>query len=149
MSAAVSYSFSPTTTVESAKVNQNFTDLVNYINNTACVTGMVTMWSGDIGSIPTGWTLDNNLKDKFIIGAGNTYAIGDTGGSATKDISHTHTGTTDSYSLYGPGTHAPRSINDVNETGYQHNHTFTSASGGSATQDVMPPFYALAFIKKT
>lgn len=46
--------------------------------------GGIIMWSGSIASIPSGWALCNgsnstpNLTDKFIIGAGNSYAVGGT-----------------------------------------------------------------------
>jgi len=59
--------------------------------------GVIVMWSGSQASIPTGWALCDgqngtpNLKDRFVIAAGNTYAIGSNGGSATKNLSHTHT----------------------------------------------------------
>lgn len=50
--------------------------------------GMIMAWSGDIGSIPAGWLLcaANNapapdLSDRFIIGAGDQYSVGDTGGA--------------------------------------------------------------------
>ena len=62
------------------------------------VTGMIIAWSGATDAIPTGFVLcdgNNNtpdLRDKFIIGAGNNYAVDATGGS--KDavlVSHFHT----------------------------------------------------------
>ena len=40
---------------------------------------------GQVDKIPSGWTLcdgtDNtpNLTDRFIVGAGNTYSVGNTG----------------------------------------------------------------------
>ncbi len=58
--------------------------------------GMVLMWNGASGSIPTGYLLCDgtsgtpNLKDQFIVGAGNLYAWGSSGGSAA-----TATGSTD------------------------------------------------------
>ena len=87
MALAISYTFSPTTTIESGQVNQNFTDIVNYINNTASPAGLVCMWKGSIASIPTGWTLDTDLQDRMIIGAGNLYAYAATGG----EVNHTLT----------------------------------------------------------
>jgi hypothetical protein len=51
--------------------------------------GGIIIWSGSAASIPSGWVLCNgsnstpDLRDKFVIGAGSTYAVGDTGGSAT------------------------------------------------------------------
>ena len=49
--------------------------------------GGIIMWSGTIAAIPTGWALCNgsngtpDLRDRFVIGAGSTYAVGATGGS--------------------------------------------------------------------
>jgi len=51
--------------------------------------GMILLWSGSVGSIPSGWVLCNgsngtpDLRDRFIVGAGSTYAVNATGGSAT------------------------------------------------------------------
>ena len=63
-------------------------------------TGMILLWSGAIGSIPSGFYLCNgangtpDLRDRFIVGAGNLYSISQTGGSADAVVvSHTHTAT--------------------------------------------------------
>lgn len=65
--------------------------------------GGIIMWSGSIASIPAGWYLCNgsngtpDLRDKFVVGAGSTYAVAATGGSANAIVvAHTHTATTDS-----------------------------------------------------
>jgi hypothetical protein len=48
--------------------------------------GCILMWSGSIASIPTGYYLCNgqngtpNLQDSFVVGAGNTYGVGNNGG---------------------------------------------------------------------
>jgi len=64
--------------------------------------GVILLWSGSITSIPSGWYLCNgangtpDLRDRFVVGAGSTYAVGATGGSATTTLieanlpSHTH-----------------------------------------------------------
>ena len=63
------------------------------------------MWSGSIGTIPTGWALCNgapgsgtpDLTNRFIVGAGSGYAVAGTGGSADATlVSHTHTVTSTS-----------------------------------------------------
>ncbi len=66
------------------------------------VPGMVSLWWGTEATIPTGWKSCNgvgtistganvpDLRDRFVVGAGTTYALGATGGSLT----HTHTVTT-------------------------------------------------------
>jgi hypothetical protein len=62
--------------------------------------GMIIIWSGSLGSIPAGWVLCDgtnatpDLRDRFIVGAGNTYAVGATGGSADAIVvTHNHTAT--------------------------------------------------------
>jgi hypothetical protein len=51
--------------------------------------GMIMIWSGSVGSIPSGWVLCNgsnstpDLRDKFVLGAGSTYAVAATGGATT------------------------------------------------------------------
>jgi len=55
--------------------------------------GMISMWSGNIGSIPAGWALCNgqtvagfgltpDLRDRFIIAAGGAFSVASTGGAA-------------------------------------------------------------------
>lgn len=65
--------------------------------------GGIIMWSGAISAIPTGWYLCNgsnntpDLRDKFVVGAGNTYAVDAIGGSANAVVvSHNHGGVTTS-----------------------------------------------------
>jgi len=57
--------------------------------------GSIIMWSGSIAAIPSGYVICNgsngtpNLLDSFVVGAGNTYAVGNTGGftsSVTSNI---------------------------------------------------------------
>ena len=62
--------------------------------------GGIIIWSGSVASIPSGWYLCNgsngtpDLRDRFVVGAGSTYAVADTGGSANAIVvSHTHTAT--------------------------------------------------------
>ena len=55
----------------------------------AVPSGGIIIWSGAANAIPTGWVLCDgtnstpNLRDKFIIGAGNSYNVNDTGTTAT------------------------------------------------------------------
>ena len=60
--------------------------------------GGIIMWSGATNNIPSGWALCDgnngtpNLQDKFIVGAGSSYAVAATGGSADATlVSHSHT----------------------------------------------------------
>ena len=59
--------------------------------------GTIVMYNGD--TAPTGWSLCDggggrpDLRDKFIVGSGNSYNTGNQGGSAnTELVAHTHYG---------------------------------------------------------
>lgn len=95
--------------------------------------GAIMMWSGSIASIPSGWFLCNgsngtpDLRDRFIVGAGSTYAVAATGGSANAIVvSHTHTGTT-----AGAGSHNHRQ-GDANQGGGSY-YGFGDTSGAIST----------------
>ena len=51
------------------------------------VSGMIMLWSGSTSSVPSGWALCNgsngtpDLRNRFVVGAGCTYAVNATGGS--------------------------------------------------------------------
>jgi hypothetical protein len=59
--------------------------------------GAIVLWSGATDVIPPGWVIcDGNngtpdLRGKFVVGAGDAYAVNDTGGADEVDISHVHT----------------------------------------------------------
>jgi len=140
--------------------------------------GLISLWSGSIGSIPSGWLLCDgtngtpNLKDSFIVGAGNLYSVGETGGSTDAIVvSHTHTATSTS-TVTDPGHHhnytAPSSGGGSGfaaaGSGSQVNGTSTTTSttgvsvattttnnstGVSGTNANLPPYYALAYIMKS
>ena len=54
--------------------------------------GVIVMWSGAVASIPPSWALCNgsngtpDLRDRFIVGAGGSYEVGDIGGSASVQL---------------------------------------------------------------
>jgi microcystin-dependent protein len=139
--------------------------------------GGIIMWSGSVASIPSGWALCNgsngtpDLRNRFVVGAGSTYAVNATGGSADAIVvSHTHTATIANagahthWSWNGSvrtGTNTIGGNNDNSNTGGgntgfetlqeagTHNHTATVASAGSSgTNANLPPYYALAYIMK-
>ncbi|MBA7704317.1 hypothetical protein ES703_113122 [subsurface metagenome] len=109
-------------------------------------TGIIVLWYGSIVSIPDGWILCDgtggspDLQDKFIVGAGNTYAVDDTGGN----VNHTHAFTGDGHQhTLGGGP--------VIATGTDR-AALTSSSNAVGTTDNgngLPPYHALAYIMKT
>jgi microcystin-dependent protein len=134
--------------------------------------GGIIIWSGSTGSVPAGWLLCNgsngtpDLRDRFIVGAGNSYAVNATGGTADAIVvSHNHTATsvvTDPghfHSITSAGgsgiTFGAREVSftstaDTNtaSTGITVATTNTSA-GVSGTNANLPPYYALAYIMKS
>lgn len=143
--AGITYLFSPSTVAKSSEVNQNFSDILAGLDK-AMPSGGIIMWSGSVGSIPSGWYLCNgsngtpDLRNRFIVGAGSTYEVGDTGGSTTHE--HTYSGRTGGQV---PVTTFAESGNDINHTD-EHQHDY---SGTTSTKNHLPPYYALCFIMKS
>ncbi len=116
--------------------------------------GGIIMWSGATNAIPSGWALCDgqngtpNLQDRFIVGAGSTYAVDATGGSADATlVSHTHNLLYNHGSFGGSsGAVTPRSGNTPVTPGISGR---VSTEGSSATNANLPPYYALAYIIKT
>lgn len=101
-----------TPTAPTAGSGTNTTQLATtaFVIANAIPSGLISMWSGTIASIPTGWVLCNgsnstpDLRNKFIIGAHSdtagvaytTITGSNTTTGGTKDaivVSHTHTAT--------------------------------------------------------
>jgi hypothetical protein len=129
--------------------------------------GGIFLWSGSIGSIPAGYVLCNgsngtpDLRNRFVVGAGSTYAVDATGGSADAVVvTHTHAATvTDPGHNHtvenqvgaGFGQPAGRINDDAGTTGTSFTGiSVTNASAGvSGTNANLPPYYALCYIMKT
>jgi hypothetical protein len=139
-------------------------------------TGVITLWYGSIANIPNGWYLCDggngtpDLRDRFVVGAGNIYAVAATGGSADAVVvQHNHTATS---VVTDPGhEHLSNSIGldnvtinfsgtgglDYNTAGTQLTSsnvtgitvaTTTANAGVSGTNANLPPYYSLAYIMK-
>jgi hypothetical protein len=136
---------------------------------------MIVIWGGSIASIPTGWVLCNgtagtpDLRDRFVVGAGGSYAPNNTGGFN----SHTHTisvsGTALTVAQLPPHSHTPSNgpsgqfivagtgigntvgganIGSASTTGLTGSgDTHTHGASASPT-DSRPPYWALAYIMK-
>ena len=109
------------------------------------ISGLIAIWSGEIADIPSGWHLCDgtdgtpDLRDRFVIGAGNYYDPGDTGGSAT----HTHNFTGDGHA------HDIIEGSDIAAgTDYSNVTSIEPAVGTTGSHSSLGPYYALAFIMK-
>jgi hypothetical protein len=125
--------------------------------------GGIIMWSGSIASIPTGWALCNgssgtpDLRDRFIVGAGNNYSVAGIGGTTDSQLpAHTHNVTNGSANSFTAVTSvSDEPVNQggggsVNVADQESSTTFTIQSAGiSSTNQNLPPYYALAFIMRT
>jgi hypothetical protein len=171
-----------TPTVPTAPAGTNTTQIAScaFALANGVPSGCILLWSGSIASIPSGWVLCNgsnstpDLRNRFVVGAGSTYAVGATGGSANAIVvshSHTYSGNTGTMSANnthshtwdflpmqgtstGSGSFAGGSggSQSTNTVDINHTHSYsgtTSTQGDSATNANLPPYYALAYIMKS
>lgn len=167
----------------------NVTNTVNSINSTLAPmvgytvpAGGIILWSGSAAAIPAGWVLCNgangtpDLRNRFVVGAGSTYAVNATGGSADAVVvSHTHSAST---AIADPGHQHVSPTADCGTAAFGTNGTITdvfcdsngnaaagwltssastgidaettiSSTGESGTGKNLPPYYALCYIMKT
>jgi len=167
-SSTVALGASATATTQSA--NDNSTKVATTAYVAAVIpSGVIVIWSGSAAAIPSGWNLCNgsngtpDLRDRFVVGAGSTYAVGNTGG--TKDaivVSHSHSVTDSGHAhdvripsratgnnataLYSTSDGSTKStvVSDSANTGISINST-----GDSGTNANLPPYYALCYIQKS
>jgi len=106
--------------------------------------GMIVIWPDSIASIPPGYALcDGNngtpdLRNRFPIGAGNTYSPDDQGGSPI----HSHTFTTDGHT-HDDHVGAPYFFE---QTAIDSKLSIESDSGTTDLEIAFPPFHALCYI---
>jgi len=117
--------------------------------------GAIIIWSGSVNDIPTGWVLCDgkngtpDLRDRFVLGAGNTYSVGTTGGEKTHTLtvdempSHSHTTQWTNHDG-GSGSGLVDPVNPEKGSLYIP----TSNVGGSKSHNNMPPYYSLCYIMK-
>jgi hypothetical protein len=107
------------------------------------------------------------LRDRFVVGAGSTYAVAATGGSADAIVvTHNHTATvTDpghfhNYQYVSFPVRADQWVGYATDPGpvYSSEPTTTkttgitvanASAGASGTNANLPPYYALAYIMKS
>ena len=138
---------------DSGSINISYKTASSSGSSGAIPSGVIMLWSGASNAIPTGYVLcDGNnstpdLRDRFIVGAGNNYAVDATGGS--KDavlVSHDH----DVYvGTAGGGGGGFVSDRDSQAVGGNLDTVSIQSAGESGTNKNLPPYYALCYIMKT
>ncbi len=124
--------------------------------------GTIVMWSGS--TVPDGWALCNgqtvngvrtpNLQNKFIVGAGDEYSIGATGGEKTHKLtiaempSHNHEYKFKGADLGGAWDSDNYFYNQSNEYDNNNNTRETEFTGGNQPHENRPPYYALSYIMR-
>lgn len=131
--------------------------------------GAIVMWTGDIANVPAGWKVCDgtngtpDLRNRFPVGAGSSYAVTRTGGTADAIlVAHSH-----SVSAVGDHSHtfpvlqAQWGAATSNTTGGNyaqvgtvttsgagaHSHSI-STEGSSGVNANLPPYYAVHFLQK-
>lgn len=105
--------------------------------------GIVALWSGSVGTIPSGWVLCQGqtvpksdgsgnitapaLLDRFIVGAGSGYAVGATGGATSSLVNSS-----------AAGGNTPTGT--ISAAG---NHNHGAATGGGGAYNTTGPTYSV------
>jgi microcystin-dependent protein len=103
--------------------------------------GGIILWSGSTASIPSGWVLCDgsnstpDLRDRFVVGAGSSYAVNATGGAssvtlATSQIpAHNHSASSSSSTTINDSGHS-HSISALRPS--ESGNTISTSTGGAA-----------------
>jgi len=120
--------------------------------------GVIAMWGGSVSNVPNGWTLCDgtddtpDLRDRFVVGAGNQYSVDDTGGENSVQLSrselpsHNHGYTKPKNIQKGNDTIPPEF--DAEVSANITSQANTSSVGSNRSHENRPPYYALAYIQK-
>jgi len=122
--------------------------------------GCILLWSGAKNNIPNGWALcDGNngtpdLRDRFVVGAGGNYNVGDTGGEASHKLtesempSHRHSFSFKGADLKGSWDNDNYFFDRSEHYPNNSNTGYTDYTGGNQPHENRPPFYALCYIMR-
>lgn len=129
--------------------------------------GSIIPWYGSIGNIPNGFALCDgkngtpDLRDRFLVGAGYSYTLGNMGGENFHQLtvaempSHQHS-TSNIFSSFGfdvngSGTTGPMHVIDTGDNrSYAdwYPPAITGVTGGNQPHENRPPYYALYYLMK-
>ena len=96
---------------------------IAFVKASIVPSGGIILWSGVVGNIPAGWYLCDgnnstpNLTNRFVVGAGDSYSPGDSGGANT----HVHD--------LQAHVHATSPTSIAHTHSITHTHTYTGTTG--------------------
>ena len=108
--------------------------------------GLVAMWT--TGTAPTGWVFHTDMDNRFPLGAGSSFTLGNTGGATTHEhsIDHTHAAS----ATGSPGSGAVQSGGASTANPGNHTHTIPALGAvNSATVNHMPPYKVINYIRNS
>ena len=120
--------------------NLDTQSITNFANN-LMPAGSIIMWHGSEVNIPSGWALCDgssgtpDLRNRFVVGAGDSYAVNSTGGSASVTLTdaqmpnHTHDGSGLSAGPGGGHSHTAGTLK-TDQAG-QHKHQIYANDRGN------------------
>jgi microcystin-dependent protein len=178
---------SVTGTMSAGTVSATTLNVTGFANNALVPSGSILIWSGLLTSIPAGWALCDggtnpdgsirpDLRDRFVVGAGGSYARNSQGGVNSVSLlpsqmpSHSHGISTDgdhSHNIAAQwggddNNHSnlialaagdkgmfdlDRNFTFTSGSSGSHSHTISNSGGGLAHEN-RPPYWALAYIMK-
>lgn len=107
--------------------------------------GIIYGWTGNPLYLPPGFVICDgsngtpDLRDRFVLGALNTYGVGEKNGVTV----HVH-----SFDTAGHFHHLQGGTNIRSGTSADNRFIFTQITGTTDQADLTPPFYALCFLMK-
>lgn len=120
--------------------------------------GAIVIWSGTEDTIPEGWSICNgqngtlDLRDKFVLGAGESHSVGESGGSEEVTLTvgqmPTHRHDVPSAAIDSTKTDASSSRRFLTKKGVVNEGYNTALVGSSEPHPNMPPYYTLLYIQK-
>lgn len=116
--------------------------------------GAVILWYGDAGNVPDGWHICDgdegtpDLRERFVIGAGNAYGLHATGGQKSVQL------TVDNMPAHGHDYSTRNETKGLcwagDNDGVWQNEKWssTTSAGGNQPHENLPPYRALFYIKR-
>jgi len=145
----------PTNWVDGNIVSAADYNTLNAQVNKAMPAGGIILWSGAANAIPSGWALCNgtngtpDLRGRFIVGAGGTYAVGNMGGADNVTLTQSQLPSYDIWIGVDPYNLGPAGEGTVQGSANDpHSSVRAQSNGGGQAHENRPPYYALCYIMR-